>query len=441
MGSRLRSAARLIARQEPVFVLLAAGPLLFPVQRPLWTGVALGGLVVVWLLRWAAEGCPATPTAMDLSLLLFALMIPVAVWASPFPDLTLPKLTGLILGLAAFRATVNAVRAPSDLWLAVTVFLLLGLGFVFVGAAGAFWPNKIAAFRPIVARLPRLVHDLPGTEYGVHPNELGGTILFFLPIALALVVGRRTEGSWANLASRAGALLLSLLFSAVLVLSQSRSAWMGAVAGLATVAWLRWRRARWPILVAALITVAWLALVAPELSVEMAQAGPDSRTVLDPGSLGERSGPWIRALDMIRQFPLTGSGLGAFRMIAHLFGPVPLARPDLDVTHAHNVFLQVAVDVGIPGLVAYLALVGTALWCAGQVLRRGRDNLDGLAIGIIASLIAFHVYGIADTIALGAKPGLAFWLLLALACAAWHVAQGAESVADKQALPLQDESR
>lgn len=440
MGSWLRGAAHWIARAEPVLVLLAAPALLFPAQRPAWTGVALGGLVVVWVLRWAAMGRPGTPTPMDITLLLFVLMIPVAAWASPFPDLTLPKLTGLILGLAAFRATTNTVRSRSDLWLAAGVFLLLGLGFVLVGAAGAYWPSKISLLQPILAGIPRLVHDLPGTEYGVHPNELGGTVLFFLPVALSLVLGRRIEGSWASLAARTGALLLSVVLAIVLVLSQSRSAWMGGLAGLAIVAVLRWRRARWPIVALTLALLAWLWIMAPTLWVEMGQPGPDSRTVFDPGSLAERSGPWVRALDMVGQFPITGSGLGAFRQMAHLFGPVPLAKADPDIAHAHNVFLQVAVDVGIPGLVAYVALLGTALWCAVQVLRRGEVGLSALAIGIVGSLVAFHVYGLADTIALGAKPGLAFWLLLALAAAAWGVGQTSEPADEGPATPSQAES-
>jgi putative inorganic carbon (HCO3(-)) transporter len=440
MGSPLGSAASWIARWEPVFVLLAAPPLLFPAQQPALTVAALGGLVVLWLVRWAVTGRAATRTPMDVSLLLLALMIPVVVWASPAPDLTLPKLTGLILGFAAFRATTSFVRSPSDLRLATGVFLLLGLGFVLVGGAGVYWPDKIPLLQPIVAHIPRLVHDLPGTEYGVHPNELGGTILFFLPTTLSLAFAQMRQESWGSRAARMGALFLCLLFLTVLLLSQSRSAWMGAAAGLATVAMLRWRRARWLVLSVTLVVIAAVLVTRPEPSQETAQPGLDRRMVLDLGSLGERSGPWGRALDMIEQYPLTGSGLGAFRRIAHLFGPVPLAAPDPDMSHAHNVFLQVAVDVGIPGLVAYVALLGTALWCAGQVVRQGEARLSGLAIGIIGSLVAFHVYGLADTIALGAKPGLAFWLLLALACAAWRVAREGGSAARAPAVSSQAES-
>ena len=72
------------------------------------------------------------------------------------------------------------------------------------------------------------------------------------------------------------------------------------------------------------------------------------------------------------------------------------------------------------------AVIFLAGWCAWQVLRRAESGFHWLAIGMIGSLVAFHVYGLADTIALGAKPGLAFWLLLALAAAAWNVERAVE---------------
>jgi putative inorganic carbon (HCO3(-)) transporter len=150
-------------------------------------------------------------------------------------------------------------------------------------------------------------------------------------------------------------------------------------------------------------------------------AGPANQgAFLDTASLAERAPGWARGLDALRAFPLTGCGLGTFRQIAHLFGPLPLAAPEpYDLAHAHNIFLQVALDLGLPGLVGYLAVVGAALWCAWRVARMACAPFAWLAPGIAGSLVAFHAYGLADTVALGAKPGLALWLLLALAAVLW----------------------
>ena len=77
---------------------------------------------------------------------------------------------------------------------------------------------------------------------------------------------------------------------------------------------------------------------------------------------------WSRALYAIQDFPLTGCGLGTFRQVVHLLYPPFFVEPGADLAHAHNFFLQVALDLGVPGLIAYLALLGTALWAGWRLL-------------------------------------------------------------------------
>jgi hypothetical protein len=48
-----------------------------------------------------------------------------------------------------------------------------------------------------------------------------------------------------------------------------------------------------------------------------------------------------------------------------------------------------------------------------QVAKRDRQ-LRGLSLGLLASLAAFHLFGLADTIALGAKPAVLFWGIIGL---------------------------
>jgi len=402
-----------IASLEPAAVILAAPLLAFPTLRPGWTTLALVALLAVWLLRWFGDGRPGARTPLDVSLLLLAATIPVGVWASACPEWTLPKLTGLILGLAAFRATVNAARTPRHLAAATALYLLLGLGLALVGLAAVGQVTKLPVLGGLLARVPRLIQGLPGAGQGVHPNELGGALVLFLPVSLAAAWGWDMGGRQATRAARLAAATLSLFLAAVLLLSQSRSAWYGALAGLAAMAWLRWRRARWLVLAGGLI-----------LFLGLLYAGPANQgAFLDTASLAERAPGWARGLDALRAFPLTGCGLGTFRQVAHLFGPLPLAAPEpYDLAHAHNVFLQVALDLGLPGLVGYLAVVGGALWCAWRVARMACAPFAWLAPGIAGSLVAFQAYGLADTVALGAKPGLAFWLLLALAAVLWTTA-------------------
>ena len=65
--------------------------------------------------------------------------------------------------------------------------------------------------------------------------------------------------------------------------------------------------------------------------------------------------------------------------------PYFLLGPEAQVPHAHNNSLQVAVDLGIPGLVAYLALLASFGLCAWQVYRSSESHsIRLLAAGLVA---------------------------------------------------------
>ncbi len=46
-----------------------------------------------------------------------------------------------------------------------------------------------------------------------------------------------------------------------------------------------------------------------------------------------------------------------------------------------------------------------------------------VSVGILGCLAGYFVYGITDTVALGAKPGFLWWMLIGLATALWKLEQ------------------
>ncbi len=411
-------ASRLITWLEPLYLLAIAPLLLFPTVRPIWTAAALALLALVWLLRafLRREVWPVTP--FNPALLLFCLAVPPAVWASAFPELTLPKLTGLILGLAAFRATGFLAATPRGLTVILTVFGLLGAGMWAVGLLGI----QLPILAPLVHRLPSALVSLPGApEQGINPNQLAGVLALYLPFVLTwlLVCLRRRQIVWAVLLG-----LVALAGAATLLVTRSRAGIVGiaaAVTALVIVSVYRegsLRQKRW-VSVAALVTVTagvvaggvflptWFAGTVASSQVE-APLGDALRQL----SLEGRVEIWSRALYALQDFPFTGVGLGTFRRVVNLLYPLFLIPADIDIAHAHNIFLQVGVDLGLGGLVAYGALLLVAGAVAWQAIR-GEDRMRGhIALGLLAALIGLHVYGLADALALGSKPGLAFWLAL-----------------------------
>jgi putative inorganic carbon (HCO3(-)) transporter len=208
----------------------------------------------------------------------------------------------------------------------------------------------------------------------------------------------------------------------LLALTGSRSGWAAFIAGLAclVVLWAALTPSRRRLIWIGLLLGAGFALLfalwlGPEQWQQLWQEPPRETPFGTLSTLSFRQEIWRWALAAIRSFPLTGTGLGTFRRVVFRFYPIAVV-PDYDPAHAHNVFLQVALDVGLPGLVAYLALLMVAAVIAWRVARRNAA-LRPFAIGLFAGLVAFHAFGILDAIALGQKPAFLLWMTLGMLAA------------------------
>lgn len=196
----------------------------------------------------------------------------------------------------------------------------------------------------------------------------------------------------------------------VLVVAQSRGGWIGFSAGaLAAPA------------IAALVAVSGILASRVDGPEEL----PFGASQVDEGglsleTLGGRIEIWSRAMCGIQDFPFTGMGMNAFRRVVPVLYPLFTVDPTTDIGHAHNEFLQAALDLGIPGLIAYLAMHLTAFgMLVSTWRRRGRlpfpDSLNrALILGLGGGLAAHLIFGMIDAVALGAKPGILWWALMGL---------------------------
>ena len=66
---------------------------------------------------------------------------------------------------------------------------------------------------------------------------------------------------------------------------------------------------------------------------------------------------WTRAITLLRDFGLTGGGAGNFEQVVLTLYPPFFTGITGGFSHAHNMYLQMAVDFGLPGLIVFLALL------------------------------------------------------------------------------------
>ena len=405
---------RLLAWVEPFWVALVGVALLMPPRflpaslQPYlasWQpyGVALLGLG--WPVRLLAYRRLFRRTPLDWPLLLIIFWLPVAYWASADKGLSWGAIISLAVGLALYFALID--WPPAQDHPEIIAWALLALGAALSATApllGDLTGKKLLPLAPLAPLLARLGDLTPGAA---NANRIAGAIVVLLPLPAALALyGGWSRRRWPRLLCA----LLALANLAVLALTQSRGGYMAGAAALALLLILRWPRLIYALPLVALgigfaVYRVGLAAITDLFSAETVMGGLDGRLEL-----------WSRALYAISDFPFTGIGIGTFERVIPLLYPYFLISPDNVITHAHNLLLQVAVDLGIPGLIAFLALYLNACAIAAQALRRPDLPLArALAAGSLGSFLALFVHGLVDAAIWGARTGPLPWVIVALA--------------------------
>jgi putative inorganic carbon (HCO3(-)) transporter len=410
----LKPVAVAIVRFEPLILAVLALPLLFPTPA---RSLALSGLPLLWIARRYASGHFVERTPLDWAILLLLIMMLVSLYATFDLEFSLPKLTGLLLGIAVYYATVAATPSLPRINAALVALLAMGGGVAALGLIGTRWLFKLPMLSAITQRLPSFILGLPGAESGFHPNEVAGTLIWFIPLQIALLIRtpRVRPTTWLLLA---GSLALT---GGTLLLTQSRSGWLGLAVALATLGAIVSRPLRAGVGLAVLISLTAVIIVGPT-GVGEWLFGPQTQEATSTLNFSFRLQVWRAALWGAGDFAFSGMGLGTFRRVARSL--YPLAVPaDYDIAHAHNHFLQAANDLGLPGLVAYMALWLSAAYLLVKTYRTTEDDRwRALALGLGGGMLAYFVFGLTDAVALGAKPGVVFWLTLGLVVATYRFA-------------------
>lgn len=397
---------------EGTVLFIAAPFLFFPDFLPPATFAALLILGTLWLESIKTTALPSTP--FNLILVLWGIALMVGIIVSADPSDTLPKATGAILGLAVWRFLAVSVRTLRQVSLSVVALLFMGIALSFLGVASLEGLTKI----PVLANLNPFQSAL-FSGLGGHINQVGGLVCLILPLLVSMSLSPPPD--FQRRLPRVALIIATLLVTSFLIITQSRSGWIGSAAGcfLLLVLWAvilpgsRHRRILRLATTAIIIGVfAGLVWIGPSQIFNLWLNPPQDTTVGTLTTLNYRKALWPWAITAVNDFPFTGIGLGAFRQVIPRIYPLSMG-PDVDISHAHNIFLQTALDVGLPGLVVYLALLFVALAVGWKVARQDK-GFRPISLGLVCGIAAVQIFGLVDAQVIGSKPGIILWFSLGL---------------------------
>ena len=282
---------------------------------------------------------------------------------------------GLLSGLLIVYAR-HRWGAPALFWAALACALLAALlGAYFLLTydwRAASGPVKFDAIQRAGLWIQAHRPPFPLLE-NIHPNVAGNSLVVLLPLAAAAFAAAldRRPRSLVLIAVLALALSVALL---ALILSASRGSWLGLAAGAAGVLLLASRRLGhllgrrgWTLVVILGTALAcagffWAAVTFPGVGRLVGSVTGTG------GSASGRAVLWREMLEVFRDYPFTGSGLGSTMLV---FSSYVLLLHVGFIGHSHNVFLQVGLEQGLVGILAFAALLGLAAW---GVLRAGQAD-------------------------------------------------------------------
>jgi O-antigen ligase len=228
-----------------------------------------------------------------------------------------------------------------------------------------------------------------------YPNGLASFLLLTVFLPFTLIFHGRTR-----LSSLASTVILAVL-AAGLVLTYSRGAWAAGL--LALSCWillerrLVWTNRRYMAL-AALLTLTLVLVATRRPAAEIAPrlaslTEATSRESPDP-SFQWRQEIYAWTIDIVRDHPWSGTGIGTFPIAIKLYQRVPYVTG----LYAHSHYLQTAAEMGLPGLAALLLVLGVLFGRGRRIIGSLEPQSPdrSLAVGLAAGLLGSSVHAAVD---------------------------------------------
>ncbi len=385
-------------------------------------GVLLLAAAAFWALLTVTDEAGAGLSPVHIAVAVYWGVMLLATALSPVRAAAVSGLIKLTLNILLFLLTARVARQPRARGLLILGYILTtlpvaiyGLRQYFFGATAlATWVDVNSA----VADVTR-VYSFLG-----NPNLLAGYLIPGVMLSGVAVF------AWPRWVPKGLAVLAAAINTLCIVLTLSRGGWVGfLIAGFVLLTllvqywsiWFTpfWRRWALPLLLGGAAAVVVLGV----LSVSSLRARVLSMFVGRADSSNNfRMNVWAAVIDMIRARPILGIGPGndAFNAVYPLF-----QRPRYTALSAYSVFLEVLVEAGIIGLVAFLWLLMLIFhqgWVQLQRLRETQDQQGYWLMGAIASITGILGQGIADTVMYRPQISTLWWMTIALV-ASYYPAQ------------------
>ncbi len=273
-------------------------------------------------------------------------------------------------------------------------------------------------------------HNVQAAHFVMNPfykdhTSYGAMLAFFIPFLLGVTLFKGYRKGFRKMAA-----LALLLFSAALLLSYSRAAWLSL--GAAAVVWaiLKLRIRFRPLLITGLTTLALILTFQTQLLSMLERNDQESSANLmahvssmtnvssDASNL-ERINRWSCAMRMFEERPVSGWGPGTYMF---QYAPFQLTRHRTIIStnsanrgNAHSEYLGILAESGFIGLISLLVLITVVLYTGIHAYSRASDKETRmLTLCTLLGLVTYLVHGTLNNFLDTDKVAVPFWAFVAI---------------------------
>lgn len=338
-------------------------------------------------------------TPFDLLVVLLVILSASSIWESPDRNLSFYNYYHLMgRYILLYYLVINNIQSLRQVRRLVMAVLISSGLVALYGFYQYIHGVDISAFEWVDGE------QFPGLKIRVfstlhNPNLLAG----FLVIIMALAAGLGLSAYRFKGKVLVSGLILAL--GVCLVLTYSRGAWLSVLAVIFTFGLLKNRKILWLL---ALVPVAMV--VGHEVVMDRLLS------IMNPTDTSAtlRIALWESTIAMIADKPLLGIGWGAYGLVYPEYDFF-VQDAGTKIFHAHNMYLHIAAEIGIPGLLVFLAILwGHAHRALNLAISTSDRWAAGLMLGALAAIVGIAVGGFTDYVLFNIQMSMLFWLLNAV---------------------------
>ncbi len=335
------------------------------------------------------------------------------------PTLSLFEIVQVLKMYLGFLYIANNIKSRKEIQF-VVIFLLLGLflesmlGLAQYKFDRPFVPSVLGGPEKLgYIRLGEPLSRISGTW--VSYNDFAWYLTFMLPISVSLLFSR-IRGfykllSGLTLVAGIGALICTL----------SRAGWSSFIVAGLIVLLLNFSKTKGKTglnnfatsIVAIIIIVTVIGTVNPQfLNIVNRRVFSD-----DYDAAYSRIPQMQVASNIIRANPVLGVGINNYTEVMGQYDTTDVKLASITRHQVHNIFLQVAAEMGIAGLAIFIWLIFTVYREGLSYIRASEDPMSNVVVGLLGGITAFLVHGLVDAASLGNHLFLIFWFFTGMVIA------------------------